>query len=418
MSKLRVVGGRPLHGTIRASGSKNATVAAIPAALLARGPSRLENVPAIGDVHVFINILRELGADISWRGPGMLEINPNGFQCWKAPYDLVKRLRASYYLLGVLLARFGQAEVALPGGCDIGVRPIDLHIKGFRALGAEVSLEYGVVKARAERLRGATIYLDDASVGATINIMLAACVAEGTTVIENAAREPHVADVANYLNAMGARIHGAGTEFIRIQGVPYLVGGEHAIIPDEIEVGTYMMAAVATGGEVCIENAIAKHLEAVAAKLRETGAEVETNGDWIRVRGPRRPRAANVRTLRYPGFPTDLQQPYVSVAALAEGVSVIHETIYENRFTFVSELLRMGARIKVEGRTAIVEGVERLLGAPVRARNDLRGGAALVVAALAAEGESEIDDLQYIERGYERLDEKLRALGAQVTRVP
>ncbi|MDI6894203.1 MAG: UDP-N-acetylglucosamine 1-carboxyvinyltransferase [Bacillota bacterium] len=418
MAKLRVVGGRPLHGTIRASGSKNATVGAIPAALLARGPSRLENVPAIGDVHVFIDILRELGAEIHWRGPGVLEINPNGFRSWKAPYDLVKRLRASYYLLGVLLARFGQAEVALPGGCDIGVRPVDLHLKGFRALGAEVSLEYGVVKARADKLRGATIYLDDASVGATINIMLVACVAEGTTVIENAAREPHVADAANYLNAMGARIHGAGTEFIRIQGVPHLVGAEHAIIPDEVEVGTYMMAAVATGGDISIENAIAKHLEAVAAKLRETGAEVETNGDWIRVKGPGRPRAANVRTLRYPGFPTDLQQPYVSVAALAEGVSVVHETIYENRFAFVSELLRMGARIKVEGRTAIVQGVDKLLGAPVRARNDLRGGAALVVAALAAEGESEIDDLQYIERGYEHLDEKLRALGAEVTRLP
>jgi UDP-N-acetylglucosamine 1-carboxyvinyltransferase len=393
-------------------------VGAIPAALLARGPSRLENVPAIGDVHVFIDILRELGAEIHWRGPGVLEINPNGFRSWKAPYDLVKRLRASYYLLGVLLARFGQAEVALPGGCDIGVRPVDLHLKGFRALGAEVSLEYGVVKARADKLRGATIYLDDASVGATVNIMLAACVAEGTTVIENAAREPHVADAANYLNAMGARIHGAGTEFIRIQGVPHLVGAEHAIIPDEVEVGTYMMAAVATGGDISIENAIAKHLEAVAAKLRETGAEVETNGDWIRVKGPGRPRAANVRTLRYPGFPTDLQQPYVSVAALAEGVSVVHETIYENRFAFVSELLRMGARIKVEGRSAIVQGVDKLLGAPVRARNDLRGGAALVVAALAAEGESEIDDLQYIERGYEHLDEKLRALGAEVTRLP
>ncbi|HHY94064.1 MAG TPA: UDP-N-acetylglucosamine 1-carboxyvinyltransferase, partial [Firmicutes bacterium] len=301
--KLKVAGGIPLRGTIRASGSKNAAVAAIPAALMAHGPSVLDNVPLIGDVLVFIDILRELGADIKVDPAGSLTIHPNGFQAWQAPYDLVKRLRASYYLVGALLPKFGRVEVALPGGCDIGVRPIDLHLKGLRALGADVSLEHGVIKARAERLRGASIYLDDASVGATINVMMAACLAEGDTVIENAAREPHVADVANYLSAMGARIHGAGTEYIRIKGVRELRGTEHTIIPDEIEAGTYLIAAVASRGEIVVQNVITKHLESVVAKLREVGAQIETNGDWVRVQAPERPRAANVRTLRYPGFP-------------------------------------------------------------------------------------------------------------------
>lgn len=412
MSKLVIRGRCRLEGEVTIGGSKNSSVAIIPAALLGEGPSTLENVPRINDVAVFAEILRDLGAVVSMDGTCMT-VAPNGFVSHIAPYDLVRKLRASYYLMGVLLAKFGQAEVGLPGGCDIGPRPVDQHLKGFRALGAEASVEGGVVRLKAKKLVGSPVYLDFPSVGATINIMLAACRAEGTTVIENAAKEPHVVDLANFLNAMGARVLGAGTDVVRVRGVKTLTGTCHSIIPDDIEADTYMMAAAATGGDVTVRNVITKHLEPVSAKLREAGAIVDENGDYVRVIGPQRPKALNVKTLPYPGFPTDAQQPLVAVLSRAEGVSVVQESIYDNRLGYVSELVKMGANIKVEGKTAIVEGVPRLVGAPVKA-NDLRAGASLMIAGLSADGVTEVYGLEIISRGYEIVDEKLRGLGAQV----
>jgi len=329
---------------------------------------------------------------------------------------LSKRLRASYYLLGALLGRFRQAEVPLPGGCDIGQRPIDQHIKGLRALGADVNIEHGTVRGRAERLEGTAVYLDVTSVGATINIMLAASLAEGTTVIENAAKESHVVDVANYLNSMGAGIVGAGTDVIKIKGADRLSGSTHAIIPDEIEAATYMIAAVATGGDVVVRNVIPKHVESITAKLRETGATVEENGDYVRVVANGRPRAVNIKTLPYPGFPTDAQQPMTVLLSLAEGTSYVSDNVWESRFKHVDELKRMGTNIRVEGRTAVIEGVQRLMAAPVRA-TDLRAGAALVIAALVAQGETVIEDTEHIARGYEFMDAKLKALGASIRQV-
>jgi len=417
LSEIFVVQGeRRLQGKVLVSGSKNSAVASLPAALLASDASTLENVPAIKDVAIFADILQSLGAQIQFGEGSRVIINPNGFKAWKAPYELVRRLRASYYLLGVLLAKFGRAEVAMPGGCDIGLRPIDQHIKGFRALGAEVVLEHGIVKVNAPSLTGASIYLDVVSVGATVNIMLAATLAQGTTVIENAAKEPHIVDLANYLNAMGARVQGAGTDVIRIKGVRELRGTIHSIIPDEIEAGTILLAGVATRGDVTVENVIPKHLESVSAKLWEMGATVEDLGDSVRVISDERPRAVNAKTLPYPGFPTDLQQPLVAVMAKAEGVSMIQETMYDNRFGYANELIRMGASVKVDGRTAIVEGVDTLYGAPVTA-NDLRGGAALLIASLSAQGDTEIHGIKHIDRGYEGLERKLTALGAKVQRV-
>ncbi|HHX28774.1 MAG: UDP-N-acetylglucosamine 1-carboxyvinyltransferase [Bacillota bacterium] len=412
MSKLVIRGRCRLEGEVTIGGSKNSSVAIIPAALLGEGPSTLENVPRINDVAVFAEILIDLGAVVSMDGTCMT-VAPNGFVSHIAPYDLVRKLRASYYLMGVLLAKFGQAEVGLPGGCDIGPRPVDQHLKGFRALGAEASVEGGVVRLKAKKLVGSPVYLDFPSVGATINIMLAACRAEGTTVIENAAKEPHVVDLANFLNAMGARVLGAGTDVVRVRGVKTLTGTCHSIIPDDIEADTYMMAAAATGGDVTVRNVITKHLEPVSAKLREAGAIVDENGDYVRVIGPQRPKALNVKTLPYPGFPTDAQQPLVAVLSRAEGVSVVQESIYDNRLGYVSELVKMGANIKVEGKTAIVEGVPRLVGAPVKA-NDLRAGASLMIAGLSADGVTEVYGLEIISRGYEIVDEKLRGLGAQV----
>lgn len=400
---------------MRASGRKNAAVAVIPAALLAEGPSVLENLPDIKDVHTYGEILEELGGAVRWLGKGRLEINPNSFSTYQAPYELVKRLRASYYLLGVLLARFGRAEVSLPGGCDIGLRPIDQHLKGFRALGAEAEISHGVVRLEARQLRGASVYLDVVSVGATINIMMAATLARGTTVIENAAKEPHVVDLANYLSAMGAQIRGAGTDVIKIRGVSRLKGAAHAIIPDEIEAATYMIAAAGTGGDVTVENVIPKHLDPITAKLREAGAEVEENGDCIRVRGTGRPKAVNIKTLPYPGFPTDAQQPMTALLSMASGTSLVTESIWERRFRHVDELKKMGSNIRVEGRTAIIEGVERLSGAPVTV-TDLRGGAALVVAGLMAEGTTLVEGIERVDRGYESLEKKLAALGARVER--
>lgn len=412
MARLVIEGGKPLTGEVTVGGSKNSSVALIPAALLGEGTSTLEGIPEITDVAVFARILSDLGADVTLRD-GAMTINPNGFSSYVAPYDLVRRLRASYYLMGVLLAKFGRAEVGLPGGCDIGPRPIDQHLKGFRALGADVSVEGGVVKLRAEKLRGASVYLDIPSVGATINIMLAASRAEGMTTIENAAKEPHVVDLANFLNAMGARVMGAGTDIIRVVGAKYLKGASHTVIPDDMEAATYMMAAVATSGDIRVNNVIPKHLEPVTAKLREAGAEVLENGDWIRVVGPERPQPLNVKTLPYPGFPTDAQQPLVAVLSRANGVSVVQESMYDNRLGYVNELVKMGARIKVEGRTAIIEGVPRLIGAPVQA-TDLRAGASLVIAGLSAQGVTEVYGLEIIERGYEKISAKLSGLGAQV----
>jgi UDP-N-acetylglucosamine 1-carboxyvinyltransferase len=412
MSKLVIRGRCRLHGEVTIGGSKNSSVAIIPAALLGEGTSTLENVPRISDVAVFAQILKDLGAVVAMNGSCMT-VAPNGFVSHIAPYDLVRKLRASYYLMGVLLAKFGQAEVGLPGGCDIGPRPVDQHLKGFRALGAEVAVEGGVVRLKAKKLVGSPVYLDFPSVGATINIMLAASRAEGTTIIENAAKEPHVVDLANFLNAMGARVQGAGTDVVRIRGVKQLTGAVHSVIPDDIEADTYMMAAAATGGDVTVKSVIPKHLEPVSAKLREAGAVVEENGDYVRVLGPARPKALNVKTLPYPGFPTDAQQPLVAVLSRAEGVSVVQESIYDNRLGYVSELIKMGANIKVEGKTAIVEGVPRLVGAPVKA-NDLRAGASLMIAGLSAEGVTEVYGLEIISRGYEMVDDKLRGLGAQV----
>ena len=414
MGVFVIEGGRKLSGTVSISGSKNSSVALIPACLLADGTSRLENLAVIRDVQVFATILRDLGARVDFEGHS-ITIAPNGFRSWKAPYDLVKQLRASYYLMGVLLAKFGRAEVGLPGGCDIGPRPIDQHLKGFKALGAEVRVEGGVVKLQAKSLRGTSVYLDIPSVGATINIMLAASKAEGTTIIENAAKEPHVVDLANFLNAMGAKVLGAGTDVIKVRGAKLLEGATHSVVPDDMEAATYMMAAVATRGNVVLRNVIPRHLEPVSAKLREAGAAVQEEGDGIRVVCNDRPRAVNVKTLPYPGFPTDAQQPLVAVMATAQGTSVVQESVYDNRLGYVSELVKMGAHIKVEGRTAIVEGVPCLVGAPVKA-NDLRAGAALVVAGLSARGRTEVHGTELIDRGYESMEEKLASLGAAIKR--
>ena len=413
MSKLVITGRKPLRGEVTVGGSKNSAVAIVPAALLGAGTAEIENLPRIDDVRVFAQILRDLGVSVQSNGTTMA-VSPNGFQSHIAPYDLVRKLRASYYLMGVLLAKFGKAEVGLPGGCDIGPRPIDQHLKGFRAMGSEVAVEGGVVKLWAPHgLKGVPIYLDIPSVGATINIMLAATHAEGTTTIENAAKEPHVVDLANFLNAMGARVLGAGTDVVRVRGMRKMTGAFHSIIPDDMEASTYMMATVATGGDVLLRNVITKHLEPVTAKLREAGAEIEEDAEDIHVKGPSRPKPLNVKTLPYPGFPTDAQQPLVAVLALAGGVSVVQESVYENRLGFAGELVKMGARIKVEGKTAIVEGVKRLLGAPVKT-NDLRAGASLVLAGLSAHGTTEVYGLDIVQRGYEIIDEKLAALGADV----
>lgn len=415
MDKLRIFGGIPLKGVVRVSGAKNAAVAILPAALLADGPCIIENLPDIEDVMVLADILCELGAGVEHLSPGKLRIDGTRVTDYKAPYDMVKRMRASYYLLGVLLGKFGRAEVAFPGGCEIGARPVDQHIKGFEALGAVVEIEHGTICADAPHMTGNEIYLDVVSVGATINIMLAAVKASGTTSIVNAAKEPHVVDVANFLNSMGANVKGAGTDTIRIRGVERLYGCEYTIIPDQIETGTFMIAAAATAGDVTIADVIPKHLESVSAKLLEMGMEVVEGDDYIRVRGNHRPRKVNIKTLPYPGFPTDLQQPMSVLLCVAEGTSIINESVWENRYKHVEELRRMGANVKVEDRIAVVEGVPVLTGAPVSA-TDLRAGAALVIAGLMADGITEIDNVAYIDRGYERFEAKLAALGAHILR--
>ena len=420
MAYYRINGGKRLEGAVTISGAKNAALAIIPAVILSGESCLLENLPEIEDVRIVEEILTSMGADISRTPDGSMRIDPSGISTFSVTGEMVSSMRASYYLLGALLGRYKKAEIALPGGCAIGQRPIDQHIKGMRALGADIVIQGGSVKARADKLKGAEIYLDVVSVGATINIMLAAVAAEGQTIIANAAKEPHVVDVANFLNMMGANVKGAGTDVIRIQGGRRLHGCTYAVIPDQIEAGTFMIAAAATRGDVIINNVIPTHLEAISAKLMECGVTV-TEGDdgrdfFIRVSADKRPRAVNIKTLPYPGFPTDLQQPMMALLATAEGNSFIMENIFENRFNHVPELAKMGASISISSRTATVEGVERLYGAPLCA-SDLRAGAALVIAALAAEGESTISQIHFIDRGYEFLEQKLRALGADITRI-
>lgn len=415
MGKFIINGGRVLNGHVNISGSKNSAVAIIPAALLIDGKCRIENVPDIGDVKILTDVLINLGAEVEFENKNNILINSENINSFKATYDMVKNLRASYYLIGSMLGRFGQAEVPFPGGCDFGYRPIDQHIKGFEALGAQVDIEHGIIKAKADKLVGASIYLDVVSVGATINLMLASVMAEGITVIENAAKEPHIVDVANFLNAMGANIRGAGTDVIKIRGVDRLKGGAtHTIIPDQIEAGTFMIAG-AIAGSVTVKNIIPKHMESLTAKLTEMGVSVEEIEDSLKVTRCDKILKANIKTLPYPGFPTDLHPQIAAILCLAEGTSTITEGVWDSRFQYVDELKRMGANIKVEGRMAVIEGVSNLTGAPTKAI-DLRAGAALVIAGLVAKGKTEVNDVCYIDRGYEDLEVKLRALGADIKR--
>ncbi|WP_295857834.1 UDP-N-acetylglucosamine 1-carboxyvinyltransferase [uncultured Oscillibacter sp.] len=415
MTKYMIRGGKPLFGEVEISGAKNAAVAILPAALLVDGVCRIENIPQISDVQLLLKILAELGAGVRAINPHTVEIDCTHIRSTRTSYELARRIRASYYLIGSLLGRFNRAEVAMPGGCNFGVRPIDQHIKGFTALGADVVVEGGFIHAscQAPRLHGASIYLDMVSVGATMNIMMAAVLAEGNTVIENAAKEPHIVDLANFLNSMGANIRGAGTDTIKIQGVSRLRGGTYAIIPDQIEAGTYMAAVAATGGQILVKNIIPKHMDCITAKLQECGVEVEEREDTLLVRRSEPLHKTNVKTMPYPGFPTDMQPQITTVLSLAEGTSLVTESVWNNRYRYVDELKRMGATIQVDDKTAVVQGVDHLTGAPIQAC-DLRAGAALVIAALAAQGESEISCVQYIERGYERIVDKLRALGADI----
>ncbi|MBS3988944.1 MAG: UDP-N-acetylglucosamine 1-carboxyvinyltransferase [Dethiobacter sp.] len=417
MPRLLVRGRRqPLSGTVKISGAKNAAVAIIPAALLAAAPVRIENLPDINDIRILVEIIAELGVQVAWETPSTLLIDASTLRKVQAPYELVKKMRASYYLIGALVGRFGRAEVPIPGGCDLGPRPIDQHIKGLAGMGAKIEVEHGLVKVEGKRLQGANIYLDIVSVGATINIMLAAVRTKGKTVIENAAKEPEIVDVANFLNAMGAHVRGAGTDVIKVTGVDELFSATHCVIPDRIEAGTYMIAAAASGGNVLLSDVIPKHLEPVTAKLREMGMTVDVFDDQIRVIGNYEPQAVNIKTFPYPGFPTDLQSLAMVLLTQAKGSSVISENVFEGRFKHVDELKRMGACVKVEGRTAIVTGCRRLSGAPVSA-TDLRAGASFIIAGLIAQGETVISEIEHIYRGYEKICEKLNALGAELEEI-
>lgn len=415
MTKYVIHGGKPLYGEIEISGAKNAAVAIIPAALLIDGVCRIENIPQISDVTLILNILQDLGADVRTVNRTTVDIDCTHIRNAKVPEELARKIRASYYLIGALLGRFGSAEVPPPGGCDFGGRPIDQHIKGFVAMGADVNVNGGFIhaKARTGRLVGSQIYLDMVSVGATMNIMLAATLAEGMTIIENAAKEPHIVDLANFLNSMGADIMGAGTDVIKIRGVDRLTGGTYSIIPDQIEAGTYMTAVAATGGEVLVKNVIPKHLECITAKLLEMGVEVDERDDAVLVRRTGPLSRTNVKTLPYPGFPTDMQPQIAAVLCMAEGTSVLTEGVWDNRYRYVDEFRRMGAQIQVDGKVAVIEGVKQLTGAKLRAC-DLRAGAAMVIAALAAKGTSEISCVHHIERGYEDIVRKLSNVGADI----
>lgn len=414
MTTLTIRGGKPLRGTVKVGGRKNAALPLIAATLLVDGSSRLENVPQIQDVSTYREMLVGLGARVDWDSAGgRLTVHTGGVRPGEVPFYLAASMRASYYLLGVMLARYGEADIPLPGGDKIGQRPVDQHFKGLSALGAEVWMDRGIMRARARKLVGNTVYLDVVSVGATIQVMLAATLAEGTTVIQNCAREPHVVDVANFVNACGGHISGAGTDTIRIKGVKRLGGATHAVIPDDIEAGTWMIAAAMTKGDITLENVIPPHITPIMAKLREAGVDVQEVGDAIRVVGPEKMVATNLKTLPYPGFPTDAQSQMTALLSMAEGTSFVTETIYDDRFRFVPDLSRMGASIRVEGSTAIVEGVPKLYGAPVEA-TDIRAGVALILAGLAAEGETTVFGMEHVHRGYEKLEQKLRTLGADI----
>ena len=416
MDKFIIKGGRRLTGEVCISGAKNAAVAIIPAAILSDGVCRIENVPDITDVAFITRILYDMGAKVRNINRSTLEIDPRPIRMHVVSDELARQIRGSYYLLGALLGRFHHAMVSMPGGCDFGVRPIDQHLKGFLALGAKYRLEGGMVDVSADKLVGDSIYLDVVSVGATVNIMLAAVKAEGVTVIENAAKEPHIVDLANFLNSMGADIRGAGTDVIKIYGVSELRGTNYSIIPDQIEAGTYMVAAAATGGDVLVKNVIPKHLESISAKLDEMGVTIEEFDDSIRVSRSGRLNKCNVKTMPHPGFPTDMQPQIAVLLSIANGTSIINESVWDNRFRYVEELKRMGAQISVDGKLAVVEGVDHLEAAPVKAV-DLRAGAAMILAALCAHGTTQVEDIKHIERGYENLETKLRDLGADIKRI-
>lgn len=417
MEQYVIKGGNPLVGEVEIGGAKNAALAILSAAIMTDETILIENLPDVRDINVLLEAIAGIGAQVERIDRSTVKINGSTIDDISVDYEYIKKIRASYYLLGALLGKYKHAEVPLPGGCNIGSRPIDQHLKGFRALGAEVNILHGAIVAKTENLHGSHIFLDVVSVGATINIMMAASLASGRTTIENAAREPHVVDVANFLNSMGANIKGAGTDVIRIKGVEKLHRTEeYSIIPDQIEAGTFMFAAAATGGDVTVKNVIPKHLEATTAKLEEIGCEVEEFDDAVRVRAGKRLHRTHVKTLPYPGYPTDMQPQIAVTLALAEGTSIVTESIFENRFKYADELSRMGANIKVEGNSAIIDGVRKLTGARVSAP-DLRAGAALVIAGLAADGITVVDDIVYIQRGYENFEEKLRSLGAEIERV-
>ncbi len=417
MEKLVINGGKSLRGSVEINGAKNAAVAILPAAIIASaGKCVIDNIPDIEDVHCLERILKSLGCTVNKLDNNTLEIDSTDVNNFNACTEDVRRMRASYYFIGSLLARFKQARVELPGGCPIGVRPIDQHIKGFEALGAEVVIEHGAVNVKADKLVGTNIFFDVVSVGATINVMIAATLAEGVTTLENVAKEPHVVDVANFLNTMGADIKGAGTDIIRIRGVEELRGCSYSVIPDQIEAGTFMISAAATRGDITIKNVIPKHLESITAKLIEMGVVVEEGDDSVRVTVDGELKGVNIKTTPYPGFPTDIQQPMSALLSTVSGRSMINESIYENRHKHTDELKKMGANIKVEGRVALIDGVEKLTGAVVVA-TDLRAGAAMVVAGLMAEGETEITNIEHIDRGYPHIEEKFRSLGADIHRV-
>lgn len=415
MDKFIINGGKKLKGTVNISGAKNAAVAIIPATILAEGPCTLYNVPNINDVSIDLRILTEMGAEVKIINKSTIRIDAAHIRDMVVPYELARSMRASYYFLSTMLNRFGRARVSMPGGCDLGDRPIDQHLKCFKALGADYTIEHGIVDIQADKLIGTQIYFDRVTVGATINAILAACKADGLTILENAAKEPHIVDLANFLNSMGADIMGAGTDVIKIRGVHHLHGTEYTIIPDQIEAGTYMIAAAATKGDVIVNNIIPKHLEPITSKLRKIGVVIEEHDEFVRVIGQDRYEKTTLKTMPHPGFPTDMQPQLTALLTMANGTSIITESMFDNRFRYVDELRRMGADISVDGKVAIIEGVEHLTGAPVKA-SDLRAGAALIIAGLSTEGITEIEDIFHIERGYEDMEVKLRNLGADIVK--
>ena len=416
MENFVIKGGHELFGEVNISGAKNAAVAIIPAAILAGDVVRIENIPQISDVQLIIEILDSMGAEIKLINKNTIEVDSSNLQYQGVPYELSSKFRASYYLIGAMLGRFKKAEVAMPGGCNFGVRPIDLHIKGFEMLGADVNIVDGMVCAEADKLVGTSIYMDVVSVGATINVMLAAVLARGLTVIENAAKEPHIVDLANFLNSMGADVRGAGTDVIKIRGVEKMHGCTYSIIPDQIEAGTYMVAAAACGGDVLVKNVIPKHLESISAKLIEAGAEIIEYDDAVRMTRFKPLTKCNVKTMPHPGFPTDMQPQMAIILSIAHGTSILTENVWDNRYQYIGQLLRMGARVQVDGKIAVFEGVDRLTGVNVKA-TDLRAGAAMIIAGMVADGTTTVENINYIDRGYEDVVAKFSSLGADIKRV-